>query len=108
MAKHSDPGAHRQPRHRSVVVYSDEHTHEAEHERAVHHELGRRLARLLSVSFEGAYDPQRTYDSPPYFLPTDTVVGLEKAHRLGITTTADLFGGVVPAAFIATKAITHP
>ena len=40
-------------------------------------------------------------------MPSDTLTsGL--AAKLGIVTADDLFGGVVPAAFVATKTITHP
>jgi hypothetical protein len=35
-------------------------------------------------------------------------VGITEAQRLGIHSEADLFGGVVPYAFIPTKSITHP
>ena len=40
-------------------------------------------------------------------MPSDAVTG-ERAHELGIRSEDDLFGGVVPAAFVATKAISHP
>ena len=35
-------------------------------------------------------------------------VGLEAAAQLGVRTEDDVFGGVVPTAFAATKTITHP
>jgi len=38
----------------------------------------------------------------------DTLVGVDHAQALGIGTEHDLFGGVVPQPFIATKSITHP
>jgi hypothetical protein len=40
-------------------------------------------------------------------VPCETLA-LEAAHALGIRGEADLFGGVVPFAFVATKSITHP
>ena len=43
-----------------------------------------------------------------YFVPSDTLVGIELARRLGIRSEQDLFGGVVPYPFVATKTITHP
>ena len=43
-----------------------------------------------------------------YFVPSDTLIGVENAARLGIAGEQDLFGGVVPYPFVATKAITHP
>ena len=42
-----------------------------------------------------------------YFVPDDTLLSATAAD-LGIRTDQDLFGGVVPFAFVATKAITHP
>lgn len=82
--------------------------HEAEHERAVHVELARRLAGLLGRQFLGEYSSSARYDAGLYFVPTDTVVGVENARQMGIRGEGDLFGGVVPQAFVATKSITHP
>lgn len=90
-----------------VVVYCNRGG-EAQHERAVHLELGRRLAALQGLDFAGEFDPGHTYTGPLYFVPTGTVIGRQSAFRLGIGGEEDLFGGVVPHAFVATKAITHP
>jgi hypothetical protein len=43
-----------------------------------------------------------------YLVPTDTLVGLGVAETFGVRDEHDLYGGVVPRAFMATKAITHP
>lgn len=91
----------------SVVVYCNRGG-EARHELAVHLELGRRLAVLLGLEFAGEYDPAGSYPGPLYFVPTGTVIGRENARRLGMRSAQDLFGGVVPHAFVATKSITHP
>ena len=40
--------------------------------------------------------------------PTKPSLGLDLARSLGISGEHDLFGGVVPHAFVATKAISHP
>jgi hypothetical protein len=40
-------------------------------------------------------------------VPSDTLVGLDAAAALGVRGEHDLFGGVVPHPFVATKAITH-
>ncbi|TRX73775.1 DUF3182 family protein [Pseudomonas mangiferae] len=91
----------------TVVLYPNR-VHEPEHEVAVHHELGRRLAALLGYGFGGVYRPEDDYPGPLYFLPSDSLIGTDQARHLGIRSEADLFGGVVPQAFVATKAITHP
>ena len=48
------------------------------------------------------------YDGPVYFVPSDAMVGIDAAQALGIHGEDDLFGGVVPHRFVATKVITHP
>lgn len=70
-------------------------------------EFARRLAVLKGYDAGGLYDPARSYPSHLYFVPSITLVSSEAA-QLGIRGTDDLFGGVVPHAFVATKAISHP
>jgi len=41
-------------------------------------------------------------------VPSDTIIGVERAERLGIRSEDDLFGAVAPFAFLPTKAISHP
>ncbi len=77
-----------------------------QHIRAAQHELGRRLAGFVGCPFDGAYSPDRIYVDRPYFIP-DGTLPVAIAERLGITGEEDLFGGVVPAPFVATKSITH-
>ncbi|CTP91119.1 hypothetical protein XTPLMG730_3044 [Xanthomonas translucens pv. phlei] len=45
-----------------------------------------------------------------FFVPDDTLTSLTsaQAQQLGVRAAADLLGGVVPHAFVATKAISHP
>ncbi|WP_263143597.1 DUF3182 family protein [Pseudomonas sp. RIT-PI-AD] len=81
---------------------------ETEHERVSHREIGRRLAALLGVPFAGDCLPGQPGPGRCYYVPTDSLIGLEEAARLGIRDERDLFGGVVPMPFMATKAITHP
>src|SRR2546421_12933707 len=69
--------------------------------------IGRALAALQGYDFGGEYDPSIHYAGGLYFVPGDTLVGIEPARALGVRTENDLFGGVVPHAFVATKAITH-
>ena len=43
-----------------------------------------------------------------YYLPTETLVDSQRYRAMGILDEDDLFGGVVPFPFVATKAISHP
>jgi hypothetical protein len=78
---------------------------QSEHERRTHHAIGERLARLMGIPFEkeATSEVRRRY-----MVPSETVIGLEQATKLGVAEERDLFGGVVPHPFLATKAITHP
>ncbi|HYD95550.1 MAG TPA: DUF3182 family protein [Noviherbaspirillum sp.] len=89
-----------------VVVYMQK-TGGCLHETASHQELAKRIARLRSDEFGGNFDPACRYDRPLYFVPNDTLVSEPEARDLGIGGEQDLFGGVVPYPFVATKTITH-
>lgn len=78
------------------------------HERMTRTEIAKRLAGLMNFEFGGEYDAGTRYPGRLYFVPSRTLVGLETAQSLGIRGEQDLFGGVVPHAFVATKAITQP
>ena len=78
------------------------------HESVSRNETARKLAMLKGYEFAGDYDPAKRYAGPLYFVPDDTLVGVEAARQLGIHDEQDLFGGVVPYPFVATKTITHP
>lgn len=78
------------------------------HERMTRTAIARRLAALKGFDYAGDYDPAAGYPGRVYFVPSDTLVGIERAAELGIRDEHDLFGGVVPYSFAATKAITHP
>ena len=77
------------------------------HERETRAGIAQRLAALKGYAFSGEYDPGKSCARPLYFAPGDTLVGQEAA-ALGIATEHDLFGGIVPHAFVATKVISHP
>jgi hypothetical protein len=77
-----------------------------QHDAATRREIGRRLAALKGFDFEGEHEPGADYPGPLYFIPSDTILG-DEAAVLGIDTEDDLFGGVVPHPFVATKAISH-
>jgi len=92
----------------AVVTYSpQEHGYRDSHERVTRTKIGKRLAALKGYAFAGEYDASVCYAGPVYFIPSDTLLGGEAAD-LGIRSEHDLFGGVVPYRFVATKAITHP
>jgi hypothetical protein len=80
------------------------------HEVSTQRGVARRLAALLGLRFEeGDVAPQADYlpGALGYVVPNDTLTSLAAARRLGIRGEEDLFGGVVPAPFVATKVITH-
>ena len=81
--------------------------HASDHERVTREEVVRRLARLKGCASSDEL-PQDEWRGPVYLVPSDTLVGVDHARSLGVEGVGDLFGGVVPHAFVATKAITHP
>jgi hypothetical protein len=91
-----------------VVVYScNAHGNQRSHESLTQSEMARKLAAIKDYDFAGEFDASCRYDRPLYFVPSDTLVAIDFANRLGIHGEQDLFGGVVPFPFVATKTITH-
>ena len=76
------------------------------HERTARTAMAKQLATLLGYTFAGDYDPQQPHSGHIYFVPQHTLLR-EQSHALGIDNEGDLYGGVVPDYFVATKAITH-
>lgn len=71
--------------------------------------LACRLAALKGWNYGGEYAVDRGHRSGQarlYFVPDETLL-IDDARQLGIADEDDLFGGVVPHAFVATKTITH-
>ncbi|MGF9764581.1 DUF3182 family protein [Microvirga sp. 0TCS3.31] len=94
--------------HGVVVEYSPQGGGFADtHERITRAAVAQRLAALTGFDYAGEYDPSAGYPGQVYFVPGDTLVRLQAA-QVGITGERDLFGGVVPYPFVATKVITHP
>jgi hypothetical protein len=93
-----------------VFVLRNGNTQRAAHDYAACGALAQRLARLKGYAFVGEQDAHAIPDPSRhrYFVPLDTIVGLDVAGALGIAGEDDLFGGVVPHAFVATKSISHP
>lgn len=76
------------------------------HEIAGKMALARAVARVTGRPYGGDYRDDVAYPDTPFFVPSETLLA-SQAARLDITTPDRLFGGVVPQAFVATKAITH-
>ena len=95
--------------HGAVVQYTDNAAaRPGKHESATRTLIAAKLAALKGYEFAGDYDPARRYTGPLYFVPNDTLIGFELAQKANIRDHHDLFGGVVPYPFAATKTITHP
>jgi hypothetical protein len=65
------------------------------------------LAELLGFRFTGVCSEAAPPAPGTYLVPSDTLCSFEEARRLGIAGIEDLFGGVVPFPFVATKLVTH-
>lgn len=69
--------------------------------------VARSLAALLGLADGGELDPAAPPPGRVYLVPSDTLQH-DDAARLGVHGADDLFGGVVPFPFVATKVISHP
>src|SRR5262249_45780424 len=65
------------------------------------------IARMKQYEFGGRYRDGFAYSGRVYFVPDETLL-LEEASSLGIGSSDDLYGGVVPQPFVKTKSIAHP
>jgi hypothetical protein len=72
------------------------------HEAATHAWIAAEVARLMRLPLHDA-----GMAGSAFYIPDDTLTAAQAQH-LGIRSAADLLGGVVPHAFVATKAISHP
>ena len=94
--------------HRRVTYLAFRHD-AREHDRATQRGLAARLAALMRCDFDEvdavAAVPRGDLG---YVVPDVTITSLETARALGIRGEEDLFGGVVPFPFVATKTISHP
>ncbi|WP_353194180.1 DUF3182 family protein [Pusillimonas noertemannii] len=82
------------------------------HESASQEALARKLAGVLELDFIEDYRPGEYPPGGVYYVPSRTLVRTvspQPAEQFiqGIRGDEDLFGGIVPHAFVATKAITH-
>ncbi|SPC20248.1 conserved hypothetical protein [Cupriavidus taiwanensis] len=103
----ADRAAGRQ-RARAVMAYGCETLGQADsHHGMTLANIARKVAEIAGLPYAGGYAPPSAGGPPPYLVPAQSLVGRELATRLGVQGLDDLFGGVVPYAFVATKAITH-
>jgi hypothetical protein len=94
---------------RAVVMYSNTPSGNSDgHESASQSRLAAKLAALLGHEFAGEHEQGRDYGMQPYVVPRATIDDAQELRRLGIRDEGDLFGGVVPYPFVASKLITHP
>ena len=92
----------------AVVFYRcDRHASMADHDLSTKAAVAQSIARLLGLEYAGQFDSRKSQLGPLYVVPSDTLAGMSLARRLGIRSVHDFFGGVVPHAFVGTKAITH-
>lgn len=80
--------------------------HLSQHERTSLDRIAERVAQFIGGRVMTEM-PLASWPTQPYLVPNATF-DAATAHRLGVTSEDDLFGGVVPHAFVATKAISHP
>lgn len=94
-------------RRAGVVVYiSPSSPPMYEHERATLCTNGRTIARLSGCEYGGIHGDGHRGCAGLFFVPDEALV-VDEAAPLGIRAERDLFGGVVPYAFVGTKAISH-
>jgi hypothetical protein len=90
-----------------IVVYRNVGDERSAHDVATCAAIARRVAGIMGIAFAGHYESANRACGPFYFVPMNTLVGIEHARSLGIRDERDLFGGVVPYPFVATKSISH-
>jgi hypothetical protein len=81
----------------------------SDHEAATLLGIAGRIASIKGYDFAGTdVAAARRRPGPVYWVPSETVIGVDVAASFGMRGQHDLFGGVVPHPFVATKSITHP
>jgi hypothetical protein len=91
-----------------VVIYASRlGTPMYDHEKVTLNAVAGAIAKLKRGSFGGWCDASHHRSSHTFYVPDDTLLS-EEATDLNIQSERDFFGGVVPHAFVRTKAITHP
>jgi hypothetical protein len=105
----ADAGIRKQQARRTVVLYSRTPPSNPDgHESTSQARLAQKVADLLGHEFAGEHEAGRDYPFPLYVVPRATLDDAAAVERLGIRGEHDLFGGVVPHSFVASKLISHP
>ncbi|WP_269501954.1 DUF3182 family protein [Burkholderia sp. IMCC1007] len=89
-----------------LVHFRDDATDHVGHVADTLRQLGAQIAELKGTRLAGEFRPTQRYPAHRYLIPDDTLT-LSQAHKLRVRTVRDLFGGVVPFPFVATKVIAH-
>lgn len=76
-----------------------------EYDRVTRDRLSKRIAALLGLPYAGPVSDQAG-NGRFFFVPGDTLL-TSQAAALGIVHDGQLYGGVVPFPYVATKAISH-
>lgn len=96
------------PSVRPVVLLIADPEHDPRgHDHLTRVAMAERIAALRGGAYAGEYDGSADYGVRPYFVPDCTLLR-DRAEALDIRGEEDLFGGVVPHAFLANKTISHP
>ncbi|RQS14461.1 DUF3182 family protein [Burkholderia sp. Bp8998] len=88
------------------IHFHQERTSNVGHVAETLRELGAQIAELKGTQLAGEFRPTEKYPAHRYVIPDDTLT-LSQARKLGVRSVRDLFGGVVPFPFVATKVIAH-
>jgi len=107
MTASNSPRPERNPRPQVLFYRSDRDTSPAGHDSCTKARVAEGLAGLLGGEFGGEFDEKCLPRGRLYLVPSETLT-LAHAHRLGLRSVDDLFGGVVPFPFVASKVISHP
>lgn len=100
------PALRRAPHERVVFLRCGDDGRPPGHDAATKASVAREIAELLDLPYSD--EPADAVPArAPYVVPSEALTGLEQAARLGVHGVDDLFGGVVPHAFMATKVVTH-
>jgi hypothetical protein len=91
----------------SVWTYRSRQNLRRDHEIASIVEIAKRIGKLKDVPYAGECQLDSLPVGPSYIVPDETLSS-ETAACLGIGGERDIFGGIVPHEFVATKIITHP